>query len=378
MSLTRIVFIVMLCLHGVAALACSCLIPPQFNTKEDLKEYNIIALVEIKGLAPKDEFGRKANGNIEIEVKELFKGAVTTRAVDPSFNTSCAATLNEGEQWLFFGNEVTGVFQLDVCSHSSRYRDTNGMREWWAMRDINNLENLRVIFKSREAAFSDKIYYANGKTEIAQKFRNGKINGIRKIYYPSGKLYIQEKFVNGERDDYRKTFAESGQLLEHVTYKRGLKSKVISYHDTLRVKEQLIDRSKYINFPLLDAEPDQAKVKRALDSLIKTVAWLHSSSEVTYGPDHRSYQAISYYPSGSVGGKLFVDWAGQTMESYSYDEAGNLTSHSKMDNKARIKTEEDYKSDGSRKDFVEKCMFCEIYFNSNTAPEAAPEKIFIR
>jgi antitoxin component YwqK of YwqJK toxin-antitoxin module len=373
----KILITVALLLNVIEAIACVCSPLPDFKNKEDLKSYDFIALVDIKDLAPAYRLSRK-NGDIKMNVIELLKGTASSLAVDPAFNSSCALPLKKGEQWLFFGYNRNGKTEVESCTYTMRYRDTTGKREWWFSSGIKQLDLLRKIYNKPATEIKNKTFYPDGKLEIEQSFKNSSLDGLRKIYYPNGKLYIIEKFKNGKHVDYRKSYSISGQLLSDVVYNNDLIKQVKYYHDSTYVTQQLLFEADYPKFPFLDKEKNPQMIEKRMDSLRKTVVWSQLAMIKSYAKNGRSWKAEGYYPTGKLSYKSYMDWDKKLMEEYHYLKDGKLEYTVKRDQGKHLSIEHEYQEDGSRKDFLNDCDLCYIFFRPNDAPEATPESIYIQ
>ncbi len=377
----KYILILLIFLNAANSLACSCILPQDFKNHEDLQPYSFIALVEIKKLPPRSavSYGRRTD-SIRIEVKELFKGKSISTVFDDAFNSSCALSLSEGEQWLFFGtaNANNDKVFVGTCGYSTRYRDVDGKREWAYFTGIKQLNVLRQLFNPSDLNLDNKIYYPNGKTEIEQSFTNNKLDGIRKIYYPSGKLYIEEKFKNGYRADYRKIYDESGQLIKHVLYKGSLIEKITTYQDTVFVIDQFTSRAKYPNFPFLQPISTPEIIKKTVDSLRKTINPSLIGLIQVFKDDGKSYSREYYYPNGKLKYKSYLDWDKKLRETTNYREDGTLEEYTKEDFNNDQSILQKYQLDGTRKEYVSRCEFCSIYFNGDKQAEALPENIYIQ
>jgi len=158
-----------------AVVACTCAPQPEFKSKEDLKRYDFVALVEITALPPKNlqSFMKlRVNGDINLTIKELFKGESTLKVYDGDFNDDCALNLHEGENWLFFGTSYNGKTFISRCSYTRLYSDTLGKREWQYFTGIKELDVLRKLYEHPvNTNYSKKVFYKNGQVEIEQQFK---------------------------------------------------------------------------------------------------------------------------------------------------------------------------------------------------------------
>jgi antitoxin component YwqK of YwqJK toxin-antitoxin module len=376
----KILLTIAVLFNAISAFACTCSVTMPFKNKDDLKPYDVIALVKITKLAPMDPqtgFHVRRDGAIGMEVKELFKGQSATMAFDQSFSSDCALSLHVGEQWLFFGNIYEGKILVGSCGYTIRYSDSNGMRGWWSGDNgpMSFLNKLRELYSHPLTSnVLGKIFYPNGNVEVEQSFKKGKLEGLRKIYYPSGQLYMIEKFKDGKRIEHRRSFFLSGQLFQDVEYKNSLIKKKIRY--------QYIGDGKPKNFSMheidlmLDPEKYPQEMKKRIDSLRTARTVIASITE--YDKDGRSSNTKDYLSNQKLRWESYLDWGKQIYETTFYDDNGKVTSHSKYDKTADSVIEERYDSNNNRKETINKCGICSIYFDAAKPPEATAEKVYIQ
>ncbi len=337
---------------------CSCVPNMPFKSKEDLKNYNYVALVTITELAPYDTmhkaFQLRTSGKISTDIVELFKGEPLKQFNDASYNTDCAFKLEVGERWLFLGNSKKGVVDIDVCGYSVKYSDANGLRDWLYFGGINELGVLRTIFGHTEITNAVHIQlYPNKKTEVEQSFKNGQLNGVRKIYYPDGKIYIIEKFKNGQRIGFRNYYGASGQLRKHVTYKNGLIAEAVDYQDTTEDAWYMNFQIHYHNDLLFgDRDHDTTFFIRKLDSLRSLKNWDKTVANIfKYSRDGLSYIQRNYDYKGDIRLSVAQNWEKQTNEAYHYRDNGTLEYYMLYDQKNDRQVEYDYDKNGNCRDF---------------------------
>jgi hypothetical protein len=128
-------------------MVCKCAFS-EFKSKDDLKRYDFIGLVEIKALAPIIDtyYNNLKNGDIGFVILELFKGQASSFANDPGFNSDCVIDMKKGERWLFFGFKEKGKLQISYCSATVKYAEANGVRDWWYLTGITELSTLRKLY----------------------------------------------------------------------------------------------------------------------------------------------------------------------------------------------------------------------------------------
>jgi antitoxin component YwqK of YwqJK toxin-antitoxin module len=378
----KIFFTIAILLSAIKVIACRCESPPEIKNKEELKSYDFIALIKIKGLAPKASFGHRENGDIKIEVRELFKGEAIELANDPSFNTSCALTLDEGEQWLFFGNVRNGKVLVGVCTHTRRYSDSTGMRIWWtgynsAMGAVNKLRELYGHPLVTNAV--KKIFYPNGKLEITQSVKNSKLNGLRTVYYPNGTVYMTEQFRDGERIGQKNSYFPDGQIMTHEEYNKGYIKQTVLYHDTAEIVWYLKMRELHPRNSLFsDDNKASTQPLKKLDSLRRAPGWGKQIRSIyLYSKDGRSYSRKFYEFDGKLTAETYLDWEKKTSEHKMYYADGKLQSVLTMDQINDRQLEINYLRDGTKKEFDRKCESCKYYFDPSK-PAATPDKAYVQ
>lgn len=366
-----------------AAFCCSCTPLFDFKSKDDLKRYDFISLVSVKELAPLDTVNTfmhlRTNGNIKVEVIEMFKGDKTNLIIDQNFSNDCAFNLQPNEQWIFFGNTYKGKTAISKCEHSVIYRRADGFRDWKYFTGIRQLEVLRNIYEHKLLPTQTKEFYPNGNVELKQSFKNGKLTGLRQIYYPNNQLYVAEKFRNGKRVNFRKCYTLSGQLERLVTYKKELIKQQINYQDKTENAWYLNYEITHPNNLLFVAPGHTASYfKKTLDSLRKLKHWEKQIRNIySYSNDGRSYTNSSYNYKGDITTKGFLDWNKQLSETYHYYENGKIKYSVMLNQKANQEIEYDYDDKGKRRDFLKKCDACQFYFNKSILA-ASPEPSYIQ
>ncbi|MES2429230.1 MAG: hypothetical protein V4560_19765 [Bacteroidota bacterium] len=312
----RLLFILLILVFARDAMACKCA-TPELNSRE-LKRYDFIALVKIVKLPATNPVSQnRANGHIRIQVLDLFKGKTTQWAYDDGFNSDCMLYLKEGEQWLFFAYYFKGKLSVDQCTHSVRYADNTGLREWtgadfWKDNGVAWMAKLRALYgRPVISNAKSKVFYANGKLEIEQSIKQNKLDGLRKIYYPNGPLFLIEQFKNGQRVGASDKYSVSGQLLEHVIYSNGLIRSSSVYTDTTETVAMLKQQASLKTSVVLGGDyPLTGKqVAQLLDSLKKTKYWKHPlESTVIYDINGHTKTEKSYQFDGKINFERYVDW----------------------------------------------------------------------
>lgn len=360
---------------------CSCGVIPDFKSAKDLKDYQFIALVTIKKLAPQHPSrwaNIRVNGDVTADVKELFKGKATPSFYDPMFRSDCALPLKVGEQWLFFGNIDSGRVVVQACSYNQLYRRANGEREWQYTTAIRNLDVLRKIFNHSSPQHQRRVFYPNGKLELSQHIKDGKLYGERKIYDPEGRLRIQEDFRNNIRYGTRKVYDTSGHVLQVSVYRNGKLTRSVRYQDTAEIAWYFKYQQSKSREPLFsDIKHDSAFFAFKLDSLRKSDKWQQAIElDVRYADDGLSYEHCFLDHYGQIKEYAYQDGINKIRESWYYSD-GVLKSYTKEDGLRNKESFYNIMADGTRKDFERECTSCYIYFDKKNFLSAA-EPVFVQ
>jgi antitoxin component YwqK of YwqJK toxin-antitoxin module len=382
----KTLFTIILLMIAKCSFCCYCGLLPDFKSKEDLKEYDFIALVKITAVSPLDTADHymhtRMNGEITINVLELFKGKNINLVNDPSFKSDCNLNLQTGEQWFFFGSIREGKMEVSRCSYTSVYRDIKGQREWKYLGAIKQLDVLRSIYQHPLISnMVNKQLYPDGSIEVEQYFKNGKLDGTRKIYYPNGKLNITEDFKNGIRVGHRNFYGPSGQMLRSVEYENNLIKLAIDYQDTTEnawyLNYQIHNNKKDLLFG--DSDHDSTFFVKKLDSLRNLKNWDKKIQTIfTYSNDGRSYKMNMYDYLGNPEADNYVDYDKQISEYHRFYKNGKLEEYMKQDQLKNQQVEYDYNEAGVRRDFIDTCKSCKFYFARDLPPAAKAEDVYIQ
>lgn len=366
------------------AVACKCGVISDFKSKEDLKGYSFIALVTIKKLPPIDASNPviqlRKRADIDIEPIEIFKGANITTVYDASYNSDCALSVQEGEQWIVFGYEEKGQIKVSRCGHSVRYTDQIGVRDWKYFNGIRQLDVLKTIYQHTKLLnIPETLFLKNGQKELVQHFKDGKLNGLRTIYYPDGSVYIKEKFKNGIRVGKRNVYHKEGQLMECVEYRRGLIFKETRYQDTTEIAWYLNFKARHPDDVIFgDKKHDARYYSSLLDSLRKLKEW---NKQIAYQKrfynSGLSYNYKMYNYKGEVEVIDYLDWNRKLSEHTLYYDSGKPKFYIKLDQKNDKEIEYDYTEDGKRRDFVKQCSSCKYYFDKEH-PAGKPKEVYLQ
>jgi antitoxin component YwqK of YwqJK toxin-antitoxin module len=381
----KILFTTAILLYAFRVMGCECSFKKDFKDTSELKQYDFIALVKIvKAAGPDPKYpysGARADGNIQMEVKELFKGQSVTTVFDPNFNSNCALYLEPGEQWLFFGWIYKGRVDVGRCSYTVRYNDIAGVREWFRFDGIKQLALLRKLYGHPVISNNTtKVFYPNGKIEIEQSFKNKELNGIRKIYYPDGKIYVEEQFKNGRRVGYRDVYDATGQLTNQVVYKGDFILQNILYQDTTYQKREI---------RFLAAHPETSYWGKKKYAPVETLIQIDSvqilkklalpGSIYSYKPDGRSYTYQCFYFDGKLKSETTLDWNKGWARQKEYFPNGRIYNDRVLDKLNNKEMAHYYAKNGAKEEELSgRCSQCEYYFVADAPPEGTPEIAYIQ
>lgn len=65
------------------------------------------------------------------------------------------------------------------------------------------------------------FYYENGKLELQENYKDGKLDGDVTYFYKDGKIKFKEHFKNGERNGESITYYKNGEIKSKIKYKNG-------------------------------------------------------------------------------------------------------------------------------------------------------------
>ncbi len=370
-------------LVNLSAMACHCSVIPEFKDKNDLKPFDFIALARVVSLSPPDTakpWRRRSDGNIKIEIMELFKGGKETLINEPLVNSSCDLGINAGEQWLFFGSKGKNKIGIHPCNYNVKYRDTSGLRNWQYFRGIDRLDVLRKLFyPDKFIPRIDTVKYDNGLPEIVQHFKDGNLQGERQIFYPTGQLYVKEKFNKGERVDYRKVYSTAGQLIYDVRYDGARAKTRRSYYDIFELKRwiPIEARINKVTGEIYDA--DDPRAKRALDSISRSLAATRPSLQykTKFSRHGRSYISYGYNQQGKITNYSNVNSRKKVAEMYHYNDDGSIQTYQRLDAVNNQEIEHDYHLNEARRDFLLPCESCKYYFDAEHDNGSKPEAIYL-
>ncbi|AZQ65614.1 hypothetical protein EI427_25605 (plasmid) [Flammeovirga pectinis] len=126
------IFLLLFSIISVNAYSCSC-DHIDYQSKEDLKQYDFIALVSVDSTYLSDDSKLDfAYYNVNFTIKELFKGDISINTLDvlggnvllsDDFITSCDMYIKKGEKWLLFAYIEQGRLITHVCTDTTEIDD---------------------------------------------------------------------------------------------------------------------------------------------------------------------------------------------------------------------------------------------------------------
>lgn len=208
--------------------ACFCDLKSDYKTKEDLTEYDFIALVRIlkidtitSGISSQSPIHKT-----EFEIIERFKGDLITEIlVDGGHyalkgtNTSCDLNENAGEEWIIFAyvDKQTKRLITHYCTRTFRHKRNDEYRYKDYGDEITQLDKLRIIFTSaakKQVKDGAQVeYYSNGQKELEENYINYSLEGKRSLWYPNGQLESVQSYEGGKKDGLFLWYSKNGQLL---------------------------------------------------------------------------------------------------------------------------------------------------------------------
>lgn len=219
----------------VQSWSCHCSIKPEFNTKEDLIEYDFISLVQISKI---DSIDSKAQPVylthlINFKIIEKYKGETINSIIVSGGHwtfktrTSCDLGENVNEEWVIFGytDKRTNKLITDMCTRTLKYKDSFGYKYKGYGNEITTIDKLRDIYEIRvdKPKYNGKHieYYPIGQKELEEFYHNNKLSGQRLAWYPNGQLETKQYFEKGKINGIAERYSKTGQLLTREKFKDG-------------------------------------------------------------------------------------------------------------------------------------------------------------
>jgi len=94
----------------------------------------------------------------------------------------------------------------------------------------NKVSEGREVNRMQEGEW--KYYHNNAKTVMSvEKYKDGKLDGLRKVFFPKGSVAEESHYVNGIKEGPYRKYTEKGIVLEESTYKNDNYHGLATYRD---------------------------------------------------------------------------------------------------------------------------------------------------
>ena len=299
------------------SLACVCINDFQrIETLEDLKTYEFVALVKVTSETVNPPSGTTSfrDARLVFKIIEKFKGKDIDELIERDVQSSCDMGIEVGDEWVLFATAYKEKVLISACNRNVRYRDKDGIRDWHFKRGMQEVEDLRTLYKKTRKQQHDGLdqqYYPNGKIEVEQPYNDGLKNGIRTVYHKNGKVWGKQLFVNDSLQGKSEWFYPSGQLYDQKFYRKGIlinMSRV--YYDTTITDQwkKLLIEDFYNTEDSLRKTYSRIQVwmEALYDYNGKSVfskeysRWGKIQHEYIYHPEEKDYTSIHYHDNGQV------------------------------------------------------------------------------
>nr|WP_315220800.1 hypothetical protein [uncultured Flavobacterium sp.] len=95
----------------------------------------------------------------------------------------------------------------------------------------NKVSEGKEIGKAREGEW--KYYHKASKVLMTlEKYKNGKLEGVRTVFYPNSKIAEEMPYVKGLKEGIYKKYGQNGILLEQSTYKNNEYNGEATFYDS--------------------------------------------------------------------------------------------------------------------------------------------------
>ncbi|GAB3166398.1 hypothetical protein [Telluribacter humicola] len=234
----RLLSVILLIFLSSYSLACDCDDQGELS-QQDIEQNDYIALVRIKEIIPaKAEDLRTTNKTYyyAIVVEELthYKGDRVSEIVVAGGNkkfgtwTSCDFGMNEGQEWVIFGNYYKRKPFVGLCGRTVRYKDERGFRDWQFQRGFKELTFLDTFFQKTQEALklvpgTDTTLYSSGSIERIAPYLQGQLHGTAEYFFPDGSLYGKTNYLNGKLHGKSYWYYDDGAVETEATYLNGVR-----------------------------------------------------------------------------------------------------------------------------------------------------------
>lgn len=230
--------LILISLH-TSLMACSCSDNfKRIKSVDDLKDYQFVALVKVTSetINPISDSTPFQDAVLRFIIIEKFKGNDLREVIESDVKTTCDMGIEVGDEWIIFVRSFDNKLTISACDRDIRYRDKAGMRDWHYKRGIQELEDLRQLYRRSGKQHRDGIsreYYPDGKVEIEETYGNSLKNGVQTVFHPSGRIWGKQTFVNDSLEGRSEWYYPSGQLDDQRFYRKGFLINLARvYYDT--------------------------------------------------------------------------------------------------------------------------------------------------
>jgi len=349
-----------LILFSAKTFACSCVMKPDFKTKEDLNEYSFIAHIKINGIKEAENIETDSYVHqMNFEILELYKGEqiknILVSGSHPLLKgwTSCDLGERVDDEWIIFGyyNENFKKLITGYCTRSKRIKVFNGYEDVKYPNQLALKEKLQQLFDKEqiEPKYEGKRieYYQNGNKELEENYENGVLNGQRVLWFPNDTLQSKQTYNNGKKNGVFEWFSSKGNLTKIEKFKNDIPI------DTTTIWRE-IDTS-YLNLKIY-SDLNDVDLKQAKEILSKRKIWIErvyndeeqmlsnivfrqngeKEKETIYYPEQDKQIVRYFHKNGVLSSEMFrekgkttgiyKDWDenGKLLRSWEYDENGKI------------------------------------------------------
>lgn len=211
---------------------CSCSGERDFNSKDDLKNYEFIAHVKITNIENIELEG--SYHSMSFNIIELYKGKPLKSIIVFGSNrllkssTSCDINENIGEEWIIFGYKSKGYEKLftGFCTRSKKIKDFNGYENIKYANKLTLKKRLQILYdKIDDKVYNGKRveYYKNGNKRLEENYENEELNGLRELWYPNGIKQSSQNYKDGLKNGVFKWYSKKGNLTKSEKFKKDIK-----------------------------------------------------------------------------------------------------------------------------------------------------------
>ncbi len=334
----QITFLILI-LFSVKSLACSCVMKPDFKTKEDLNEYKFIAHIKINGVNQAENVETDSYVHqMTFEILELYKGEnIKDILVSGSHSslkgwTSCDLGERVGDEWIIFGyyNEHLKKLTTGYCTRSKKIKLINGYEDLKYHNQLTLKKKLQLLFdkKQEEPFYNGKRieYYNNGNKQLEENYVNGVINGQRILWYPNKELQSNQYYSYGKKKGTFNWYSNKGNLIKIEKFRNDIPV------DTTTIWRDISSKRK-------------VWIKRIFNKkgeiLSKVVYRLNEEkeSEVIYFPEDYKKIERCFHKNGSLREEVFTEKGIYTGIYKEWNENGKLIRSWEYDEKGKAKKE---------------------------------------